>query len=170
MWFCCVKVHHLHFDNFLFIMCSDPLYLLSSFSSSLQSRTSISMLIFLSVTLVVPFAFVFIPPPGLHPPSPNPVRHSVHDTVDPVFVAHLNAWRTTWDKKGIHRRATRRTPETQIYFFNTVNITVPGNTLPMERGNLRLENTFVWYILNIKQVSLQKHINSELNFSFNLSY
>lgn len=42
-----------------------------------------------------------------------------------LFAAHLYAWRTTWDKKGIHGRATRRTPETQIYFFNIVNITMP---------------------------------------------
>lgn len=62
------------------------------------------------------------------PLRPNPVSYPARDTLDILFATHLNAWHTTWDKKGIHERAIRRTAETQIYFFNIVNITVPGNT------------------------------------------
>lgn len=86
--------------------------------------------VLLSVTLVVfrtpRHSFLFHPSVRAfhHPPPRSPFLFAI---LSIPFAAHLNAWRTTWDKKGIHGRATRRTPETQIYFFNTVNITVPGD-------------------------------------------
>lgn len=36
------------------------------------------------------------------------------------------------DGKSIHGQATRRTTETQIYFLNTVDITVSGNAWAFE--------------------------------------
>lgn len=129
MRFCHIGDRHLHFDHFLFITCPDPSYLLSSSPSSLQPR---------GAPFFHPYRSFFFPSRSPYPshlflfhsprltPSASQLPFSVLFTILSIlFAAHLNAWRTTWDKKGIHGRATRRTPETQIYFFNTVNITMP---------------------------------------------
>lgn len=95
--------------------------------STLQPRGTVLLfvpLVLLSVTLVVSLAFVFILLAlacTLHLPTPLFTILSI------LFAAHLNAWRTTWDEESVHGRATRRTPEIQIYSFNTVNIIVPRN-------------------------------------------
>lgn len=130
--FATVGDRHLHFGHSLFITCPNPSYLLSSSSSSLQPRDAVTpsvSTVLLSVTLVV------LVLPGIRfystrrsaPSTTHPRSPFLFAILSILFAAHLNAWRTTWDKKGIHGRATRRTPETQIYFFNTVNITVPGD-------------------------------------------
>lgn len=148
----------------------DPSYLLSSSSSSLQPRSAVLLsvlLVLLSVTLVVSLAFVFIPlAPActLRVSTPVSVLFAI---LSILFAAHLNAWRTTWDKKGIHGRATRRTPETQIYSFNTVNITVPRNAWAMRRSILTLWK-HIWLSGTCRKSNRyphKKYIYFELNFS-----
>lgn len=102
-----------------------PLHLYNARDAVTPSASTV----LLSVTLVV------LVLPGIRfystrrsaPSTTHPRSPFLFAILSILFAAHLNAWRTTWDKKGIHGRATRRTPETQIYFFNTVNITVPGD-------------------------------------------